>query len=151
MVRALEELPRGVDVDHVLLLSSSVSSRHNLAEALEHVRGRLYATVSRKDMLLASLAVGADGKLGSPAGRRGFVLPRELSDHQQRLYAKVINLPWRPAYAGFGWKGGHFHVTRGRFIKNVIAPRLLGYRPFPLDRPLVVTEPGHQAPAAATQ
>ena len=76
-----------------------------------------------------------------PAGRRGFRLPRRLTAEETRLYAKVVNLPWRPAYASFGWNGGHLRVTAAKFIATVIAPRLRSKEPFPLDRPLaVITE-----------
>ncbi|MHC4235300.1 MAG: hypothetical protein ACYSUQ_09315 [Planctomycetota bacterium] len=137
IVKALEELPDGVEVDHVVLFSSSMSARYNLVEALEHVRGRLYATCSGEDMILASLAVNADGMTGQAAGQNGFVLPEGLSSKHKRSYAKVVNLPWRAAYAGFGWNGGHVRATTARFVRGVIAPRILPERPFPLDRPMV--------------
>ncbi|HUU84607.1 MAG TPA: hypothetical protein VM243_14000 [Phycisphaerae bacterium] len=147
VIQALEQLPPGVEVDHVLFLQSSVSPRRNLADALEHVRGRMYATTSRHDMLLAAMTVCAEGELGPPAGRTGFLLPRSLSESQKRLYAKLILLPWRPAYAALGWDGGHFHVTRKDFVEHVIAPRLLSDQPFPLDRPLVFVESQRQTAA----
>ena len=141
VVKALKELPEGVEVDHVVLFSSSLSARHNLVEALEHVRGRLYATCSGGDMVLASLPVNADGGVGRAAGQRGFVLPEGLSEDEKRQYAKVVNLPWRAAYAGLGWNGGHVRVSRSRFVRSVIAPRILSDKAFPLDRPMVIVEP----------
>ena len=141
VVKALKELPEGVEVDHVVLFSSSLSARHNLVEALEHVRGRLYATCSGGDMVLASLAVNADGGVGRAAGQRGFVLPEGLSEDEKRQYAKVVNVPWRAGHAGFGWNGGHVRVTRSHFVRSVIAPRILSDAAFPLDRPMVVVEP----------
>ena len=148
IARALKELPQGVQVDNVVLFSSSLSAGHNLAEALQHVRGRLYATCSTGDMLLASLALNADGTVGRAAGQRGFVLPAGLTDREKRQYTKVVNLPWRPAYAGAGWNGGHGWVTRSGFVRSVIAPRLLSDEAFPLDRPLVVIEERKRQDAA---
>jgi pimeloyl-ACP methyl ester carboxylesterase len=140
VVRALEELEPDIQVDHVVLLSPSVSSRHNLAAALEHVHGRLYATGSKLDPILGSLLVTADGRLGPPAGRSGFVLSPTLPEQDKRQYAKVVNLPWQPSYAGFGCFGWHTETTSPRYIQAVIAPRILSDEPFPLDRPLAFIE-----------
>ncbi|MCP4591769.1 MAG: hypothetical protein GY842_13600 [bacterium] len=136
LVAALEQLDDGVMVDNVVLLSSSTSARHNLARALKHVRGHLYATASRRDGMLSMLAINADGGVGPPAGRIGVQLPRTLPPSDRSLYRKATNLPWYPAYAGYGWDGGHTSVTSPRFIASVIAPRLRSTRRFPLDRPL---------------
>ncbi|MCP4251036.1 MAG: hypothetical protein GY778_28700 [bacterium] len=149
VVKGLEALPEGIEVDQVVLLSSSVSARHNLANALKHVRGRLYATNSRNDMILVSLGVSADGKVGRAGGRAGFVLPKRKTRAVREQYAKMVNLPWRPGYAAFGWNGGHVRVTRAEFIQRVIAPRILSNQPFPLDRPLVVHESGPPSAASA--
>ncbi len=136
ILNALERLPENVAVDHVVLLSASVSARRDLSPALEHVRGRLYATCSRHDRLLASLPLNADGTAGRSAGERGFELPDDLAESDTHHYAKVVNLPWEPSYAGFGWTGGHLRATDPRFVATVITPRLLVLEPFPLDRPV---------------
>jgi len=137
VIGALERLPDGVAVDNVVLLSSSLSARRNLCPALRHVRRRLYATCSEQDVILRNLPVTADGQTAPAAGCRGFVLPDGLPLRDERLYARVVNLPWRPAYLAYGWNGGHVRVTTADFIRSVIAPRLLAEEPFPLDRPMV--------------
>jgi hypothetical protein len=111
IVSALEDLPKGVHVDGVVLFSSSVSSQRNLAAALRHVDGRFYATYSPHDVILSGLAINADGGEGPPAGLTGFVLPRKLEWDDKPQYAKVVNVPWQPSYVGFGWHGGHVQVT----------------------------------------
>ncbi len=136
LVRALERLPDDVLVDHVVLFSCSRSADGDLTAALEHVKGRLYATCSRRDAILGTMAVTADGRMTAPAGRRGFVLPDDLTDQAASQYAKVVNLPWKAAYLRYGWNGGHLRVTEPRFVRSVIAPRILSAEPFPLDRPL---------------
>ena len=131
IVFALEQLPDDVMVDGVVLFSSSVSAMHDLSEAMRHVRGRLYATCSRTDGILRTIAVNADGQPGAPAGRFGFAMPPNVVDRD--AYERVVNLNWRPAYAGFGWRGGHVGVTGRRFIETVIAPRVMSNVRHPLD------------------
>jgi pimeloyl-ACP methyl ester carboxylesterase len=134
IVSALEQLPQGVQVDHVVLLSPSVSARHDLAEALRHVKHRLYATYSPYDTVLATApSAGLEG--GRPAGQVGFSQPADLAPAKQELYRKVVNLRWRPGHAAYGWDGGHVSVTSADFISAVIAPRILSDAPHPLDRP----------------
>ena len=136
IVHALEKLPPEIVVDHVVLLSPSISSRHDLTDALRHVRGRLYVTTSMQDQILA--AAGSAGLTGGPpAGQKGFVLPDYGNAETKRLYQKVIHLPWRPGYLAYGWSGGHVSVTRNDFIRVVIAPRIMDDLPHPLDRPMV--------------
>ena len=133
IVSALEKLPDDVSVDYVVLLSPSISSRRDLSGALGHVRRRLYATHSPHDGILAG-ALSAGLERGRPAGRVGFEVPPDLADKDQRLYRKVVNLPWRPGYVAYGWDGGHVSVTSAEFIRVVIAPRILEDLPHPLDR-----------------
>ncbi len=136
IVSALEKLPEGAAVDHVVLLSPSLSARHDLSEALRHVRGRFYATCSPHDALLAA-APSAGLERGRPAGQVGFQLPNNPTAAKLELYRKVINLPWEPGYAVYGWDGGHTSTTSADFISVVIAPRVLEDLPHPLDRPMV--------------
>jgi len=134
---ALEQLSDGVQVDHVVLFSPSVSARHDLTTALRHIRGRLYATSSPNDGILAALIINADGLGGPPAGRVGFRLPTKATEATQAAYRRVINLPWRPSYVAYDCDGAHTSVTRVKYVKAVIAPRLLQTEPYPLDRSVV--------------
>ena len=145
VVFALEQLPPGMYVDHVVLFSPSMSDRHDLTKALQHVRGRLYATCSKYDGILAGVAVNADGVSGRPAGVQGLRMPSGVKRYD--LYARVVNLPWRPAYAGFGWNGGHTSVTTKDFVQRVIAPRILTHKPHPLDRSVAAGERSALGPA----
>ena len=136
VLAALQRLDDGVMVDNVVLLSSSISARRVLSPVLRHVRGHLYVTSSPHDGMLAMMAVNADGGSGAPAGRVGAQIPRTLSRSDRELYRKVVNLPWKPAYAGCGWNGGHTRVTSPKFIETVVLPRLHRNDLFPLDRPV---------------
>lgn len=131
---ALEQLPKGVEVDNVVLFSPSVSADRDLTKAMQHVRRNLYATCSPNDAILATLAVNADGKPGPPAGRVGFRLPRPTSPQVQAAYSRVVNISWDPAYLAFDWSGGHTAVTNRKMVASAIAPRVLSSEPYPLDR-----------------
>ncbi|HWL92947.1 MAG TPA: hypothetical protein VNT79_05390 [Phycisphaerae bacterium] len=134
VLNAVKQLPPGVRVNNIVLLSSSVSSRHDLISVMRRANGFLYNTVSKSDSILRSLAVNADGEDGPPAGRVGFRPTRRSA--QSEAYHRVVNLPWRPAYLAYDWDGGHVGVTDSNFIRTVIAPRLMSREIFPLDRPI---------------
>jgi pimeloyl-ACP methyl ester carboxylesterase len=135
VVHALEKLPPDVAVDEVVLLSPSVSNRQDLSYAMKHVKGRLYATSSPYDDILATFfSAGLEG--GRPAGQTGFVVPMDIPEERRRRYDRVYNLRWRPEYAAYGWTGDHVNVTSREFISKVIAPRVLDDQPYPLDRPI---------------
>lgn len=131
---ALPMLPDDVHVDNVVLFSPSVSSEHNLVDAMEHVKRNLYATSSPHDGILAALPVNADGKGGAPAGRSGFKLPPRARLEALMAYGRVVNIPWQPSYLAYDWDGSHTSVTNSRFVGSVIAPRILTPEPYPLDR-----------------
>ncbi len=137
VLSAIEQLSEGVRVDHVILFSPSVSARHDLTTALQHVRGRLYATNSPNDGLLAALVVNADGLGGPPAGRAGFRIPAKATEATRAAYRRVINLPWHPSYVAYDCDGGHTSVTRSKYVKAVIGPRILQTGAYPLDRSVV--------------
>lgn len=139
---ALEHLPKNFRIDNVVLLSPSVSASRDLVPAMRHVGGCLYSTSSRKDAILGPMVVNADGGDGPPAGLRGFRRPRRRRTDTTRSYARVVNLPWQPAYLAYDWDGGHTSVTNPKFIKSVIAPRLFCGGMFPLDRPMMVMADG---------
>jgi pimeloyl-ACP methyl ester carboxylesterase len=134
VLSAIEQLKDDVQVDGVVLFSPSVSATRDLTPVMRRVRGRLYATCSPHDAIIAGMAVNADGLSGPPAGRAGFKLPRKQSPETLTAYRRVVNLPWQPAYVGFDWNGSHTAVTRSRFVSAVIAPRLFNDGEYPLDR-----------------
>jgi hypothetical protein len=111
-----------------------MSGEHDLSTAMEHVRGCLYATSSPHDGIIGALRINADGQPGPPAGLHGLRVPSRVKRYD--LYARVVNLSWRPAYADLGWSGGHIGATGKQFVQKVIAPRILSHGPQPLDRPI---------------
>lgn len=137
VLSALEQLSDSVCVNHVILFSPSVAAKHDLTKALQHVRGRLYATHSPHDGMLALLLINADGLGGPPAGRVGFQLPTKATKDTRAAYRRVINLPWQPSYVAYDCDGGHTSVTRRKYVKAVIGPRILQAESYPLDRSVV--------------
>lgn len=125
LLSALELLPEGVQVNHVVLFQPSVSSLRNLAPAMRGVRGRLYATCSPSDMILTGLLTTSDGGPLPAAGKVGFRVPLGLPAAQRQPYVRVVNLPWSSKYSRYGWGGGHVSSTSAAFVRHVVAPRLL--------------------------
>lgn len=134
VVTALELLPDDIQVDNVVLFQPSISATRNLAPAMRHVRGKLYATCSPTDAILGTLMATADGGPLPPAGKTGFRVPLGLPASQRTPYARVVNLPWRSKYQRMGWGGGHVSSTSAEFVEHVIAPRALA-RPEPETGP----------------
>jgi hypothetical protein len=134
VVFALEALPRGTTVDNVILFAPSIAATYDLSDAMAHVRGYLYATSSSADALLEGVGVAADGSIAEPAGIHGFRIPARIKCYD--CYTRVVNLPWRAAYADLGWRGGHTGATSEEFVRDVIAPRVLSAKSRPLNRPL---------------
>ncbi|MBX3394644.1 MAG: hypothetical protein KF841_04705 [Phycisphaerae bacterium] len=140
VLNAIEQLPADVKVSNVVLLSSSASSQRDLTKIMQRVSGCIYNTVSRRDSILSTLTVNADGGEGRPAGAVGFRRPRGTKrPGSDQAYRRVVNLPWKPAYLAYDWDGGHTRVTSSKFIRSVIAPRLKSKDAFPLDRPMVAS------------
>ncbi len=147
VLSALEQLAGPVRVDHVVLFAPSVSARHNLTKAMRHVGGRLYATHSPHDGILRALVVNADGLRGSAAGRTGFRMAPGADAATRAAYDRVVNLPWRSGYIAYNNNGGHTEATGAAFVKAVIAPRILGELPHPLDRSVVQRLAAEPTPA----
>ena len=133
ILNAIEQLPAGIHVDHVVLFSSSVSASRDLGPVMAHVTGRLYATTSPHDQILKAIVTNADGGSGPPAGLDGF---RAGGRSGADAYARVFNIPWRASYLQYDWDGGHTTATRADFVQHVIAPRLFRPTAHPLDRPV---------------
>lgn len=127
-VFALEELPRGVDVENVILLSPSIGADYDLGRALRHVKGKMYVFTSTKDAVLTYLVrnVGtADRRESEPAGIYGFRRPRSASRDAMSDYAKVVHIQWRQEFARYGDLGGHTDVVNAAFVQKFIAPLVM--------------------------
>ncbi len=128
---ALEYLPENVQVQNVVLLGASISENYNLTKALQHVRGHLYIYTSTRDMMLGFLMPftgTADRKFDDPgAGIRGFILPKGATAKTRKLYAdKIVTIHWTKKLEADGDYGHHFNNINMEFIRDHVAPLLMG-------------------------
>ena len=127
---ALEALPAPAPVDRALLLAPALSPRYNLAPALDRVRHRATATYSWGDLFLMGLGTTVfgtiDRRFGPSAGLVGFRLPPDLAPAERGAYARLRQMPWRPAMIRDGHLGEHCGWTGVRFARRVLAPIVRG-------------------------
>ena len=130
---ALEYLPENVQVEHVVLLGTSISEDYDLTKALHHVRGHVYLYTSTKDRMLGFLmpfSGTADRKFHDPgAGIRGFTIPKGATAETRKLYAeKIVTIRWTKELEADGDDGRHFDNIKMEFIRDHVAPLLMGKR-----------------------
>jgi hypothetical protein len=130
-VFALESLPEGTQVDHVVLLGASISRDYDMTQALKRVKHKLYIITSTHDHMLSiamPLSGTADRKFHDPgAGIRGFVLPPNASEETKRLYAeKISTIRYAKDFRKDGDQGHHFDNVKTEFIRDQVAPLLMG-------------------------
>ena len=134
---ALEYLPEGVQVDQVVYLGCSMSSRYDLTRALRRIEGKMYVLYSANDPILSKVLwdTGTGDRASAEegvAGLRGFRRPPVLGPDTEREYSKVYNVPWRIDFADAGFDGGHIDCTSREFVREYIAPAIMGN-----DAPLI--------------
>jgi len=130
-VWAVEALPGGMTVDNMVLLGSSLSNNYDLTKCLKHVKGAVFVVHSPRDGVLAGLVplTGTiDGQFFTqPAGLVGMKVPARATEQTSTLYReKVRNIQWRHSFQAYGYAGGHTDSTSYRFVKYMIAQRMLG-------------------------
>ena len=128
---ALENLKPETMVDNVVLLGASISHDYDLTEALRHVRGKLYIYTSEHDKMVGffmKFTGTTDRKQDDPgAGIHGFVLPPNASEETRKLYAeKIVTIKWTKELAKDGDYGHHFDNIKMEFIRDHVAPLLMG-------------------------
>ena len=128
---ALEYLPEGVEVDHVVFLGCSLSANYDMTRALRRVRTGLYCLYSMHDAILKNVVwyTGTvDRSAGDEgiAGLEGFHAPRYKGKDTERLYQKLFNVPHRAEFAEFGYSGTHTDGTKQEFVRAFLGPLVLG-------------------------
>ena len=128
---ALEELPTEVQVDHVVLLGTSISADYDLTKALRGVKGKVVMYTSTHDRMLGVLmpfSGTADRIYHDPgAGIKGFALPRGATAATRDLYAsKILTIPWTKSLKEDGDRGNHFDNVKKAFIQHHVAPLFMG-------------------------
>jgi hypothetical protein len=135
VIFALERLPETAQVDHIVLLGTSISRDYDMTEALKRVKNKLYIFTSTHDQMLGTLmplSGTADRKFHDPgAGINGFVLPAGASAATRKLYAeKIVTIPYSEDFRKDKDKGHHFDNVKMEFIRDHVAPLLMG-KPVP--------------------
>lgn len=133
---ALEFIPERIQVQNVVFLGCSLSSRYDLTRALRRVRGNLYCVYSPSDVILKDIVwytgtVDRSKASEGIAGLEGFRRPSTASSDMARQYAKLQNVACRPEFADVGYRGGHTDCTSRGFVSTYLAGTLMG-----LDRAL---------------
>ena len=131
---ALEFLPETTPVDRVVLLGTSISRDYDMTEALKRVKDKLYIFTSTHDRMIGTMmkfSGTADRKFHDPgAGIKGFILPAGASAATRKLYAdKIVTIPYSEDYKKDGNKGHHFDNVKKDFIRDHVAPLLMGKSP----------------------
>jgi pimeloyl-ACP methyl ester carboxylesterase len=129
-VFALEALPEGEHVHHVVLLGASISRDYDLTPALKRVKHKVHIITSTHDKMLGlamKFAGTADRKFHDPgAGIKGFVLPAGASAETRRLYAeKIVTIPYSKDWRKDGDHGHHFDNVKEDFVRDHVAPLLM--------------------------
>jgi len=145
---ALEFIPERIQVQNVVFLGCSLSSRYDLTRALRRVRGGLYCVYSPSDVILKDIVwytgtVDRSAGSGGIAGLEGFQRPSTSASDMARQYAKVHNVGYRPEFAGVGYRGGHTDSTSRGFVSTYLAGTLMG-----IDGALAGGSTGVPRPAA---
>ena len=142
LVWALEDLPKDVTVNSVVLLSPALSPDYDLSKALSHVAGKMYVFSSPHDTIVLGAGTRmfgtVDGKKTDAAGDVGFAIP---PDADTRQYVKLVPLPYDPAWMKFGNIGDHVGTMLPAFDKAVVCPLLLAALESPAP---AVTRPSTQ-------
>jgi len=156
VVWALEDLEPGVDVTAAILISSSLDTQYDLTAALEKTRDGIYSFNSMADTVL-SLGVtwtGTVDRNGALAGGLvGFSPRADASEETRRLYKeKLHEIPWWPGDAVLGHLGDHLGATNPAYVKEKVAPIVLGREPPgpPEEAPLEAVRGGETAAPSQT-
>ena len=133
---ALEYLPESIDIESVIFLGCSMSSKYDMTPALRRIRGRLFVLHSANDEVLKNVVwyTGTVDRASSDAGiagLEGFYTPSNVFPDTERQYLKLINVPYRSEFSSADYGGGHTSATSTQFVQQYLAPAIMG-NPTPL-------------------
>jgi len=133
VVWALEDLEPGVEVTAAILISSSLDTRYDLSKALAKTRDGIYSFNSVADTVLSlgvTWAGTVDRNGGLAGGLVGFSPPGDAPEETRRLYKeKLHEISWWPGDTVLGHLGDHLGATSSAYVKEKVAPIVLGKEP----------------------
>lgn len=121
---AIEGLSRGVKINNLVLLGSSLSHDYDMRRALGNMAGKIYVYFSPYDTVLETVKVVGtiDGKRGVDSiGAVGLRPPRGMED-------RVVNTGWSRKWMGLGWTGAHTDCTNSVFVRQEVSKHILPQR-----------------------
>ena len=129
VVKSLEALPRGYQVDRAILLASCLASDYDLRPAMAHTRLGIVNFNSIVDVTLSqpltSLVGVTHGQLNLASGVFGFKAPSGVVGAERDYYSQMLNQKsFKPEMIALGNLGGHFGATKPAFVAKQIAPIL---------------------------
>jgi pimeloyl-ACP methyl ester carboxylesterase len=123
-----ERLP-AESLEHIVLLSAAVSPRRDLRPALRACRHELISFNSELDHFWLDIGTRwfgtADGEREPSAGLGGFEKPEGLDEEGRRLYARLVQIKWKPEMALNGYRGFHHSTSTASFQARYVAPWLI--------------------------
>ena len=128
---AIEYLPEGVNINKVIYLGCSISSRYDLTRMLKRISSGLYVLHSPYDRILRDVVwytgtVDRQDAAEGVAGLEGFRPPLRTGPDTEVQYTKVHNIEYREEFSLTGYEGGHTDSTKRDFVREYLAPVLLG-------------------------
>jgi pimeloyl-ACP methyl ester carboxylesterase len=123
---AAERLPPAT-INRIILLSPTVSAKHDLRPALRSSLEGIDAFNSEWDVISTVLyAMGTgDGVGQAVAGRGGFV-PVGDNKEDEQLYKGLRQHFWKGPQQWSGHDGGHFGCMNREFLRAQVLPRVMG-------------------------
>jgi pimeloyl-ACP methyl ester carboxylesterase len=128
VLSAAEMLPPDT-IDHIILLSPSVSAQYDIRPALRCTRCTVEVHFSQKDWVFLGIWTGllgcADRRHCVASGRVGFRTQLD-SPADAHLRPKLVQHAWNPSFISLGNYGGHYGGYQPEYLRERVLPVLLG-------------------------
>ncbi|HEY3245046.1 MAG TPA: hypothetical protein VGM03_17020 [Phycisphaerae bacterium] len=141
---ALEDLPREVRVNSVVLLGAAVSPDYDLNRALNATQRGIWNFYSKMDVGFLGAGTLVFGTVDRAhrvaAGAVGFDTSRSFGDPRGDPYSKLHQVPYQAGMAGTWNLGTHIGWSSPGFVREWLAPLIrAGYPPEPRGPALTFT------------
>lgn len=125
---AAEQLPPG-SLERIILLAAAVSPTFDLRGALRATRREVVCFNSTYDRFCLDWCTNLFGTVdrvyGPGAGLDGFQIPAHLDDEGERLYRRLVQVPWRLEMVWKCTDGLHNGACMPIFLAKMVAPWLM--------------------------
>ncbi|HDZ20937.1 hypothetical protein LCGC14_0276670 [marine sediment metagenome] len=123
-----ESMPRGRQLDGVILLAPAISPEYPLLAALLATHRGIVNFYSQGDWVVLGLGTSMygtiDGKMTNSAGMMGF--SRAATAGLRSRGPKLIQVAWSEEMIGEGHLGGHMTSGSMAFVRRYVAPFIAG-------------------------